>query len=179
MTAERIAVIISEIKYWKEHRLLPETYCDYLLALYTNGEDVKDEDHLDHPKRLSPAIMLHLILAISLLPFSFLVLYFTQFHPFLQLGILLLFSIYSIWFYWYTARNGYELFFFPMLILLLQLFLLTITAANLFTDRNIIMLAVIITNFFFWFRIGKTKHIKFLQILSILCIISTVLYIIF
>ncbi|WP_163539608.1 hypothetical protein [Gracilibacillus sp. YIM 98692] len=32
-------VIVEEIKYWKKHQLLPSTYCDFLIALYTEGED--------------------------------------------------------------------------------------------------------------------------------------------
>jgi len=178
MAAERITVIINEIKYWKEHRLLPETYCDYLLALYTNGENLTD-NHVHKSKRLSPAFILHMLLVISVIPFSFLVIYFTQFHPFLQLGILLLFGIYSFWFNRFAVKHGYEVFLLPILVILLQLFLFTITLINLLTDNNIILLVVILANFLLWLWVGTRRKVKYLQALSILCIISTVLYIIF
>lgn len=36
---QRKKIIISEIKYWKKSKLLPEQYCDFLLALYSHGEE--------------------------------------------------------------------------------------------------------------------------------------------
>lgn len=44
MDKQRKQIIISEIKHWKESKLLPEHYCDFLLALYSRGEE------LDGPK---------------------------------------------------------------------------------------------------------------------------------
>lgn len=38
MEKDRKALIIKEIIYWREHQLLPAHYCDFLLALYTEGE---------------------------------------------------------------------------------------------------------------------------------------------
>jgi hypothetical protein len=51
MDQQRKATIIHEIKYWKDNHLLPEHYCDFLLALYTEGTgSVEDElDDLLHP----------------------------------------------------------------------------------------------------------------------------------
>ncbi len=44
MDQQRKATIIHEIKYWKDNHLLPPHYCDFLLALYTEGTgDVNDE----------------------------------------------------------------------------------------------------------------------------------------
>jgi hypothetical protein len=43
MTNEKKKIIIQEIYYWKNSRLLPETYCDFLLALYTEGNQDKEE----------------------------------------------------------------------------------------------------------------------------------------
>lgn len=39
MNPQRKRMIISEIKYWKENKLLPEHYCDFLITLYAQGED--------------------------------------------------------------------------------------------------------------------------------------------
>ncbi|KAB8128606.1 hypothetical protein F9U64_15870 [Gracilibacillus oryzae] len=38
MNAERKEIILKEIRYWKSHQLLPVHYCDFLIALYTEGE---------------------------------------------------------------------------------------------------------------------------------------------
>lgn len=39
MTTEKKRIIISEIRYWKKNKLLPEHYCDFLITLYAQGED--------------------------------------------------------------------------------------------------------------------------------------------
>ncbi|WP_139148910.1 hypothetical protein [Alkalicoccus daliensis] len=35
---ERSKIIVQEINKWKESRLLPETYCEFLLSLYLEGD---------------------------------------------------------------------------------------------------------------------------------------------
>lgn len=42
MNPQRKRVIISEIKYWKQNKLLPEHYCDFLIALYAQGDGEYD-----------------------------------------------------------------------------------------------------------------------------------------
>ncbi|SHN11421.1 hypothetical protein [Gracilibacillus kekensis] len=43
MDEGRKKIIIQEIHYWKDHQLLPNHYCDFLLALYTEGEVASKE----------------------------------------------------------------------------------------------------------------------------------------
>ncbi|MCM3710868.1 hypothetical protein [Sporosarcina luteola] len=38
MNVQRKKIIIAEINYWKQNKLLPEHYCDFLLTLYTQGD---------------------------------------------------------------------------------------------------------------------------------------------
>ena len=42
MNQQRKRIIISEIKYWKQNKLLPDHYCDFLITLYAQGEDEED-----------------------------------------------------------------------------------------------------------------------------------------
>lgn len=44
MTKEKKQIIISEIQYWKENKLLPAQYCDFLIMLYAQGEEVEEHD---------------------------------------------------------------------------------------------------------------------------------------
>lgn len=46
MNAQRKKIIMAEINYWKQNKLLPEHYCDFLLTLYTQG---------DHEQEISAA----------------------------------------------------------------------------------------------------------------------------
>ncbi|KYG92272.1 hypothetical protein MHH70_04510 [Metasolibacillus sp. FSL H7-0170] len=38
MSNQRKQIIINEITFWKQNKLLPEHYCDFLTTLYTEGE---------------------------------------------------------------------------------------------------------------------------------------------
>lgn len=38
MNAQRKKIIMAEINYWKQNKLLPEHYCDFLITLYTQGD---------------------------------------------------------------------------------------------------------------------------------------------
>ena len=37
MANQRKQIIINEITFWKQNKLLPEHYCDFLMTLYTEG----------------------------------------------------------------------------------------------------------------------------------------------
>jgi uncharacterized membrane protein YcjF (UPF0283 family) len=38
MNDQRKKIIMAEINYWKQNKLLPEHYCDFLITLYTQGD---------------------------------------------------------------------------------------------------------------------------------------------
>ena len=38
MNVQRKKIIMAEINYWKQNKLLPEHYCDFLITLYTEGD---------------------------------------------------------------------------------------------------------------------------------------------
>ncbi|SEN55813.1 hypothetical protein SAMN04488134_101355 [Amphibacillus marinus] len=44
MDKQRKITIINEIHYWRENRLLPSHYCDFLLALYTEGSHSEGDE---------------------------------------------------------------------------------------------------------------------------------------
>lgn len=45
-------IVLNEILYWKQNRLLPDHYCDFLMTLYSegNGEDLVEE--ISHKKSI-------------------------------------------------------------------------------------------------------------------------------
>ncbi|OLN23383.1 hypothetical protein BTO30_05320 [Domibacillus antri] len=98
MKKEKKEIIIHEILVWKENHMLPPHYCDYLLALYTQGEEFTESGWRARRRRI------HLTaasLAILLLPIAVFVLYFTELSFILQtviltsfVGFLLLTAIY-------------------------------------------------------------------------------------
>ncbi len=41
MTNPRKQIIVNEITFWKKNKMLPEHYCDFLMTLYTEGNEVQ------------------------------------------------------------------------------------------------------------------------------------------
>jgi hypothetical protein len=91
MDEQRRAIIVREIEYWKRSRLLPEQYCNYLLALYTEGGYQKRlRDRLPARRRTVLAFLFAAIICL-LLPASALVIYFTELSFVLQMLLFTLF----------------------------------------------------------------------------------------
>jgi hypothetical protein len=91
MNEKRREIIIKEIEYWKRSRLLPEQYCDYLLALYTEGTAYQDQ-HRSSKNNRSHLFRLSVISVICLLiPITVLVIYFTELSFVLQTVIFFIF----------------------------------------------------------------------------------------
>lgn len=45
MKDDKKTVLLHEIHFWKENKILPEHYCNYLIALYTQGDETQRPDH--------------------------------------------------------------------------------------------------------------------------------------
>lgn len=173
MTEGRITTIINELNYWKKNKLLPAVYCDYLLALYTNGDGFVEDEQV---KRLSLVKITQLLLLILLLPFALLVIYSALFQTYIQFGVLMLFILYSFWQY-----RGFKLqqdFFYhlSLAIFLLLLFLTTIFLSNTYSITNWFTQVIIIMNFVCWFILGRKMDLKYLQIASVFAILLVGLF---
>ncbi|MDZ5712195.1 hypothetical protein [Jeotgalibacillus haloalkalitolerans] len=52
MDKRRKETIVNEINYWKQNKLLPDSYCDFLMNLYTSGEgEFEEVKELKHKQR--------------------------------------------------------------------------------------------------------------------------------
>jgi hypothetical protein len=91
--------ILSEIEHWRNSKLLPEHYCDFLKNLYIEEEVGSKTKVRNSPSSGSWQIFRKSFLIFSLISL-FLVcsLYFTSFHPVMQIGIsvIIIGIIYSI-----------------------------------------------------------------------------------
>lgn len=157
MDQSRKKIIVNEIKFWKENRLLPEQYCNYLLALYSEGEEIEDK-----PKRKETKI--HPLYLLSFLPLiTFIcVYYFTEFSIFFQLPILVICLI----------GNGLFLFLckkkelneqIPLATSLFLLLLESIYISKLLTTSTMILFSIVSLNCILWIVIGsKWKLVYFI-----------------
>jgi hypothetical protein len=82
----RQAMIINEIKFWKQNRMLPDQYCDYLLAIYTNGEENLSKPSTKKDKMKGENIPI--LLSAVVMVISLFVIYFTELSVVLQTAIL-------------------------------------------------------------------------------------------
>ncbi|EAZ85106.1 hypothetical protein BB14905_22588 [Bacillus sp. B14905] len=81
MTNPRKKIILNEILFWKQNKLLPEHYCDFLAALYTEGADIEELEPVQDPKQaILPSEkrkMLLLVASLCIAIIAVLAIYFT------------------------------------------------------------------------------------------------------
>ncbi|MGY0692897.1 hypothetical protein ACW2QC_08910 [Virgibacillus sp. FSP13] len=178
MAEERIATIIKEINYWKRHKLLPEMYCDFLLALYSNGEAISEPSTAKGRPSLKLSFLVQFVIQLLLIPFSFVVIYFTEFHPILQLCILILFMGSSFWQYYYYKKEDKRLSRLSLVVFLLLLLLTTVFLSNLYVHHQGLTNGLIIAQFFGWLLLGLKNQMKYINIAGVVGIVLTVVIIV-
>lgn len=107
MKAERRTIIVREIEHWRRSKLLPDHYCDFLLNLYADPVLAPKSDNDEAPPQhlvgkaivaVSKATGKQWFLTIGILTLiSFVVLYFSVFHPALQIAVILLGTFSLLW----------------------------------------------------------------------------------
>ncbi|MHA7962742.1 hypothetical protein ACX93W_01265 [Paenibacillus sp. CAU 1782] len=104
MEQDRRAIVLKEIQHWSRSKLLPEQYCEFLLNLYSDPETPRQAPQPNHAVGKAIAAVQRATGKQWLLTFgtftliSFVVLYFSSFHPALQIGIVLLGTLAFLWF---------------------------------------------------------------------------------
>lgn len=103
MNAQRKKIIIAEIRYWKQHKLLPDHYCDFLITLYAQGEELdklevssKDSVLQQERKKFKPSYLFIFIAPIA----SVLGMWFLDQYPMMMIAsvtvIILLYLLLAI-----------------------------------------------------------------------------------
>lgn len=176
MSNQRTRTIINEINYWKEHKLLPEIYCDFLLALYTKGNILDSETTVKQSKRIQFSSIIQVIIIILTLVLSLITAYNSYIDRFLQQLLLIVLLLLSIWVY-IQIKNNNEIFrqiaLFSQLIIILNMSIYL--SQHLFSTvwiQNIIILA----NFPFWYHMGRRNKEKFIRLLGLLGIVFAGVY---
>ncbi|MFF2887754.1 hypothetical protein [Paenibacillus sp. NPDC057967] len=95
MNQERRQIIVREIDHWRRSKLLPDQYCDFLLNLYADPEEEPRAKPSTHAVGKAIAAVQKATGKQWLLTFgaftliSFVVLYFSRFHPAMQIGVVI------------------------------------------------------------------------------------------
>lgn len=80
MTNPRKKIILNEILFWKQNKLLPEHYCDFLATLYGEGIDLEELEEAHHKRAVLPSEkrkMLFLVAGLFICMIALLYVYFT------------------------------------------------------------------------------------------------------
>lgn len=105
MNPERRQIIVREIEHWRRSKLLPDQYCDFLLNLYADRETEQDNTRSASASPVGKAVAavqratgLQWFLTFGTFTLiSFVVFYFSVFHPLLQMAVIALSVVVLIW----------------------------------------------------------------------------------
>ncbi|KPB05289.1 hypothetical protein [Bacillus sp. CHD6a] len=169
MNKLRKETLIQEINYWKRNRILPDQYCDYLLALYTEGEGVTQ------PAKGSRKLfsLLFACLISLLVPITFLVIYFTQMPVHLQMLLVTFFVLLSIFGYFIFLKEGSYIHI-PVFVLALLILILSINLIEVFSFQLPLTFIIITFQTLLWFIIGYVKKWYYLNISAIITMVLLV-----
>ena len=109
MDKEKNKIIIDEISNWKKNQLLPEKYCNFLLALYTYGEGVEEEKQSMTSMKRQVFIGLDLLLLFLLLP-TFIVITPLFSEQIIVQCIIFLIFIFILSLHWYYFNKAQSIF---------------------------------------------------------------------
>ncbi|RSK27875.1 hypothetical protein EJF36_13860 [Bacillus sp. HMF5848] len=154
MDNSRKQIIIHEITYWKQSKLLPDHYCDFLLALYSEGEYKEEapKKQVFSSKELFTYIWL--FVSIAFIPITILVNYFTKWPLQMQMGLAIAFIVMTMTAAIIGKRNKY-FFHVSIITTVLLIFLLCVgIAVTLFPTNNYVLASVVLGNCLAWILFG-------------------------
>ncbi|WP_139365090.1 hypothetical protein [Litchfieldia alkalitelluris] len=172
----RKKIIIKEISEWKQSRLLPESYCDFLLSLYTEGNNelIPTKDHKNYKsKTLTVIISLVSFILLTIL-FLFLVTYFTEINLNLQMLINCLFIIICFLFGYFYRENRW-IHHFSLIVGALLVLIFSIQIVEIYFPNQYAIFLTIIVHCLAWFIIGLKSTKRYFLIASAFGLIITII----
>jgi hypothetical protein len=162
--SQKTNIIINEIRFWKQNKMLPDQYCDYLLALYNQGNDTEEPGR--EPSKHMRAYFLSALL-IALIPFSLFVIYFTELSFVLQTAILAGFVVLLIFTGIYYSNKEMVL---PVIYITTALIILIYTVYltdKVFQGGKLITYIVLFCNCFLWSLTGLYLRLLYLTLAGV------------
>ncbi|WP_026700326.1 hypothetical protein [Salibacterium aidingense] len=181
MDEERKDIILKEIRYWKANQLLPDQYCNFLLMLYSEGEEADEME--DNTPSLSPSphnfgvVLTMLLAAAAALILTFIVIYFTSFSLLLQtLSHLILAAFVFAMAFYARRRRDHILFHILISAGALLLFIGSTTTVMRFEENNILLHLTILFHCSVWLLAGFYWKLTYLKWAGAAGIILAVLF---
>ncbi|SDB98680.1 hypothetical protein SAMN05421734_103262 [Pelagirhabdus alkalitolerans] len=175
MDQNRKDTIIREIKYWKDNQLLPDHYCDFLLALYSEGEIEDDEtdDVSDKKVRKDVSVfpVLFLMLNLIVVPSVVSLVYFLNVTISFFITLIVITLIIVIGFYYIGSRIHGMSVEYVLGVLLLNLLLISIVIIEQWIPNVWLSLVIVLGQLLLWLYIGYKRASKLLMAMGVIGIL--------
>ncbi|WP_096153362.1 MULTISPECIES: hypothetical protein [Bacillus] len=171
MNKQRKEIIIKEITYWKKSKLLPGHYCDYLLALYSEGEDTSKSESANNKRGF-----MRLMIAYSVpvfVPIMFLVTYFTELSVELQMLLLIIFTLLSSIAY-FMFRKEKQYIHIPVIVIAILLLYWNIMLLNYFHFTGNSYFIAIFIHASCWLLVGWKMKWHYFSVAAIISYLSLI-----
>ncbi|WP_273129870.1 hypothetical protein [Bacillus weihaiensis] len=169
MDSEKKKIIVSEINYWKNNKLLPDTYCDFLLALYTEGN--QDELLATKPNAENRFTFLYGILygfMILSLFCTVLFTYFTEKPTLMQIAIAVTLLTGSILVIAYFTRKG-RFFQVPLSLTFVQILFISLAIGEVaFAGSHVVIGLIVLVNCLLWLVVGWKFNYMYLTVSGVI-----------
>lgn len=177
MSLQRKQIILNEITFWKQNKLLPDHYCDFLTALYAQGEldEETDDSEAVLAKKKKSLPFLHILIGfvtVSLIVSLFLITSFAII-PLVVAGVVICLFLYI------TFKLSKKSILKPLLLVCIALLLLAVSFKVwdvYFFDQPAILIGLIIGNCLIWLFSGLFMRQIYFSISGILGIIFIIGY---
>lgn len=157
MNAQRKKIIMTEINYWKSNKLLPEHYCDFLITLYTQGEeesevDISDAILIKEKKSMNLTILFFLLMTIGI----GVAMFFVTAYPTLTLSLAAILTIGMLvkTMFGKAEQSGLNTFLYIMVAFMLLLISLKIWTV-FFAGQPTLLVGLLILNCMLWLLAGR------------------------
>lgn len=159
MPNPRKKIIMNEILFWKQNKLLPDHYCDFLMTLYSEGSEVELEEEISHKKSIKAQEKnKKLLLSLTAVLLSFVlmaILFYVSALIWLVAGAVAAIAIFMlIWAYRWSAKKNMLA---PILHVSSALLIFSLCVkvwSEYFPENPLLLLGLLIMNCLLWVFTG-------------------------
>ncbi|WP_088041772.1 hypothetical protein [Bacillus sp. EAC] len=176
MDAQRKQIILKEINFWKENRMLPEQYCNYLLSIYSEGESKDNSNKFGYHKLWA----LLGVIPLFIIPLVTYLLYFTELSLNLQILIFpIIFLLLIISSVLLTYKKLIWRHFSYVVIAIICLELIVEWVGSITNLSPIILGCILFANCLIWIVIGFLKKLTYFIYSGVSLIIFYIIFLLF
>lgn len=188
MNSQKKAVILNEISFWKKNKLLPEHYCDFLMTLYSEGQEVEENNSTQLKINAANSLLADnysknwkMILAIIGIILIFGALFVLK-APFVLIPLILSIGIIVglLIFLFKFKPNKTVRTTFTYATIALLIFGVSIKIVNLYFDgQPSLLYGVLLGNCILWLLTGRVLNLIYFEISGIIGLIIIIFYMLF